>query len=102
MTTQLPLLPDTEPLSLSEPQRYVQRAREVAAQVCQEKGSASSDNVRDALGPPPTNGHAGAVFTRELFFKVGSLRTRYASGRGRRIGRYALTAAGRRELLGEA
>ena len=100
--TQLPLLAGFEPRSVNTPsESYVQRAREVAARICQAQGFATSDDIRDCLGPPPSNGHAGAVFAAELFFELGRDRSRYPGNHYRKIGRYGLRARGRRELLGE-
>src|SRR3990167_9887100 len=99
---QLPLLAGFEPRSIDTPsESYVQRAREVAARICQAQGFATSDDIRDCLGPPPSNGHAGAVFAPELFWEMGRVPTRAAEGHYRKIGKYALKARGRRELLGE-
>ena len=99
---QLPLLAGFEPRSVNTPaESYVQRAREVAARICQAQGFATADDVRDALGPPPSNGHAGAVFAAELFYELGRVPTRAPEGHYRKIGKYGLRARGRRELLGE-
>lgn len=102
MTTQLSLIPGIPPRDLSpSAPSYAERAREVAAKACAERGSVTADDVRDALGPPPNAHVSGALFNNDCWLEVGRVRSRVRENRGRRIGRYSLTRKGRRELLGE-
>ena len=78
-------------------QDWLTQAREAAAAICRRKGTATSDDVLEAVGFPNGIHHnvIGAIFGKGCV-RVGFRRTRRPEGHARLIGVWKLKGGGRR------
>lgn len=79
--------------------RYARDGLAVAAGIAFSKGWVTADDVRAVLGDPPSQGPMGAIFKAGgYFYRLSNTHTKVPQGNARVIGKWALTATGRRDL----
>lgn len=80
---------------------WLERAREVAAQLSAERGSIAAEDLRGPVPDPDERNMWGSVLCRPWFVPTGYRSSRHVGAHGRKVQVWLVTPRGRHELLGE-